>query len=70
MKNVYVIETTETCQVWKQYTVEAYTMDQAKEMILSGDLYGSGKEEDHYIINDMQVNEIQNIRHCGTREEI
>jgi len=70
MKNVYLIETTETCEVWKQYTVEAYTMEQAKDMILRGDLYDSGKELDHYIIGDLGVNEIQKIKHCGIREEV
>jgi len=70
MKNVYVVETTETCKVWKQYTVEAYTMDQAKEIILKGDLYDCAREEDHYIISDMEVNEFQKIKHCGTREEV
>jgi hypothetical protein len=69
MKNVYLIETKETCEVWKQYAVEAYTMEQAKDMVLRGDLYDSGEELDHYIISDLGVNEIQKIKHCGTKEE-
>lgn len=69
MKNIYVIETSETCRVWKQYTVEAYTMEQAEDMVLRGDLFDSGKEEDHYITDDLGVNEVISIKHCGIVEE-
>jgi len=69
MKNVYVIETSETCLVHKQYSVSAYTMEQAKDMILRGDLYDSGKELDHWIMDDLEVNEITNIKHSRVVEE-
>ena len=41
MKNVYLVETSETCLVHKQYSVEAYTMEQAKDMVLRGDIYST-----------------------------
>lgn len=69
MKNVYVIETLETCKVWKQYQVDAYTIEQAKDIVLRGDLYDQGKELDHYISQDLGVDEIQSVKHCGTRGE-
>ena len=65
MKNKYVIETIETCKVWKQYSVEAYTMEQATEMVKSGDLYESGNEIDHYIDHDIGVDKVMSIKHCG-----
>jgi hypothetical protein len=68
-KNVYIVETSETCLVHKQYAVEAYTMEQAKDMILNGDLGESGREQDHYITSDLDVNEILSIKHCGIVEE-
>lgn len=70
MKNKYIIETSETCLVHKQYVVEAYTMDQAKDIVLRGDLYDSGRELDHYITDDLGVNEVISIKHCGTVEEL
>jgi len=70
MKNIYVVETLETCQVWKQYEVKAYTIEQAKDIVLRGDLYDQGSELDHYIAQDIEVNQIQSVKHCGTVEEV
>ena len=69
MKNKYLIETSETCLVHKQYVVDAYTIEQAKEIIMRGDLYGSGQEIDHYITDDLGVNEVKSVKHCGVEEE-
>ena len=69
MKNVYLVETSETCLVHKQYLVEAYTMEQAKDMVLRGDIYDSGREIDHWITDDLDVNEVKSVKHCGTRSE-
>jgi len=69
MKNKYIIETSETCLVHKQYVVEAYTMEQAKDIVMRGDLYDSGRELDHYITDDLEVQEIKSIKHCGIVEE-
>ena len=70
MKNVYLIETKETCTVWKQYSVEAYMMDDAERILLAGELYEQGKELDHYIESDLGINEIKNIKHVGIRGEL
>jgi len=70
MKNVYLIEAYETCRVWKQYSVEAYTIEQAKEMILRGDIYDQVQQLDHDIDTDISVDEIRNIKHIGTRGEL
>ena len=69
MKNKYIIETSETCLVHKQYVVEAYTMEQAKEFVMNGDLYDHGRQIDHYITDDLAVQEIKSVRHCGVVEE-
>lgn len=69
MKNVYLVETSETCLVHKQYSVCAYTMEQAKDMVLRGDIYDSGREIDHWITDDLDVNEVKSVKHCGTRSE-
>jgi len=69
MKNVYLVETSETCLVHKQYSVCAYTMEQAKDMVLRGDLYDSGRELDHWIMDDLDVNEIRSIKHSRVVEE-
>ena len=69
MKNKYIIETSETCIVHKQYVVEAYTIDQATDIVMRGDLYDSGRETDHYITQDVGVNEILSVTHCGIVEE-
>jgi len=69
MKNVYLVETSETCLVHKQYSIEAYTMEQAKDIVLRGDIYDSGREIDHWITDDLDVNEVKNIKHCGVRSE-
>jgi len=65
MKNKYIIETSESCLVNKQYVVEAYTMEQAKDIVMRGDLYDSGHEVDHYITDDLGVNEVYSIKHIG-----
>jgi hypothetical protein len=70
MKNVYVIETIETCKVWKQYQVEAYTIEDAKNIILGNSHFELPKELDHYIDHDLGVDEFREIKHCGTTGEI
>lgn len=69
MKNVYVVETIETCKVWKQYEVEAYTMDDAKNIVLGNSYFEQPREIDHYIDHDLRVDEFRSIKHCGTTEE-
>jgi hypothetical protein len=70
MKNVYLIETLETCKVWKQYEVEAYTIDDAKRIVMGGEIFEQPVELDHYIDHDLGVDEIKVIKHCGTRGEL
>jgi hypothetical protein len=70
MKNVYLIETLETCKVWKQYEVEAYTMEDAKNIILGNSYFEQPMELDHYIDHDIKVDEFKSIKHCGTTEEV
>jgi len=69
MKNVYLVETSETCLVHKQYSVCAYTMEQAKDIVLRGDLYDEYEQIDHWITDDLGVNEITNIKHSRVVEE-
>lgn len=69
MKNVYVVETLETCRVWKQYEVEAYTMEDAKNIVLGNSYFEQPRELDHYIDHDVSVDEFREIKHCGTIEE-
>jgi hypothetical protein len=70
MKNIYVVETIETCKVWKQYEVEAYTMEDAKNIILGNSYFEQPLELDHYIDHDIKVDEFKSIKHCGTTEEV
>ena len=70
MKNLYVVETMETCKVWKQYSVEAYTMDDAKRIVMGGEYFEQPLELDHYIDQDLGIDEIQTIKHCGTVGEL
>jgi hypothetical protein len=70
MKNVYLIETLETCKVWKQYEVEAYTMEDAKKIVLGNSYFEQPLELDHYIDHDLGVDEIRSIKHCRTTEEV
>lgn len=70
MKNVYIVETLETCKVWKQYRVDAYTKEDAKNIILENSLYAHAEELDHYIDHDLGVEEFRVIQHVGTTEEV
>jgi hypothetical protein len=70
MKNLYVIETLETCKVWKQYKVEAYTMDDAKRIVMGGEIFEQPVELDHYIDQDLGVDEFLSIKHYRTVEEV
>jgi hypothetical protein len=70
MKNLYVVETLETCKVWKQYEVEAYTMEHAKNIVLGNEYFEQAHELDHYIDHDLGVEKFLDIKHCGTVEEI
>jgi hypothetical protein len=70
MKNVYIVETLETCKVWKQYQVEAYTIEDAKNIVLGNSYFDQPKELDHYIDHDLAVDEFGEIKHCGTTEEV
>ena len=36
---------------------------------MRGDLYDCGRELDHYITDDLDVNEIKSVKHCGIVEE-
>ena len=69
-KNRYIIETYETCRVWKQYSVDACTIEEAKEKIKSGE-YDDGVEElDHFIDNDMGIGYMfLKVRHIGVTGE-
>jgi len=69
MKNVYLVETSETCLVHKQYSVSAYTMEQAKDIVLRGDIYDAAEQIDHWITDDIGVNEVKSIKHCRVVEE-
>lgn len=69
MKNIYLIETMETCKVWKQYSVEAYTIEDAKNIVLGNNYFEQALEIDHYIDHDINVDEFTSIKHCGTRQE-
>jgi len=70
MKNLYVVETIETCKVWKQYSVEAYTMENAKNIVLGNSYFEQALELDHYIDHDLGVDEFKDIKHCGIVEEL
>jgi hypothetical protein len=70
MKNVYIVETLETCKVWKQYQVEAYTIEDAKNIILGNSYFEQPRELDHYIDHDLGVDKFGEIKHCGTTEEV
>jgi hypothetical protein len=70
MKNIYEIETLETCKVWKRYRVDAYTMEDAKNIVLGNSYFEQALELDHYIDHDLGVDEFREIKHCGTTEEV
>jgi hypothetical protein len=44
-------------------------MEQAKDIVMRGDIYDEYKEIDHWITDDVQVNEITNIKHSRVVEE-
>lgn len=69
MKNVYIVETIETCKVWKQYEVEAYTIEDAKRIVMGGDFHEQPRELDHYIDHDIEINDFVSVKHCGTTQE-
>ena len=69
MKNVYLIEARETCLVTKQYVVEAYTIEQARDVVL-GNQNGYLDEVDHWITDELGVNEILNVKHTRVVEEV
>jgi hypothetical protein len=70
MKNIYIVETLETCKVWKQYRVDAYTMEDAKNIVLGNSYFEQALELDHYIEHDLGVDEFREIKHDGTTEEV
>ena len=70
MKNVYLIETQENCTVRKQYSIEAYTMEDAKKILLAGEIDDQARELDHYIESDLGINEIKSIKHIGIRGKL
>ena len=70
MKNLYVVETLETCKVWKQYEVEAYTIDDAKRIVMGGEIFEQPVELDHYIDHDLGVDKFLAIKHSRVVEEL
>lgn len=70
MKNIYIVETLETCKVWKQYRVDAYTMEDAKNIVLGNSYFEKPIELDYYIDHHLSVDEFLEIKHDGTKEEL
>lgn len=68
-KNRYLIETMETCRVWKQYSVDAHTIEEAEALIKSGNYDDGVIEQDHFIDHDMGVDMVLNVKHIGTVQE-
>ena len=64
--NRYLVGFTKTVIVYETRIVDAYTIQDAKDMIYADDC--SGEFSDQYVIEDMAVQEIKDVKHLRMLE--
>jgi len=67
MKNIYLVSFEKTVRVVEERIVDAYTMEQASQMILENDCVGTFS--DQYVYEDVEVIGVTGVKHLGVREE-
>jgi hypothetical protein len=59
--NTYSVSFTKLCLVYETRIVDAYTIQDAKDMIWADDC--SGDFSDQYVIEDLSLQEIKDVKH-------
>jgi hypothetical protein len=67
MKNVYLVSFAKTVRVVEERVVNAYTIEQASQMILEDDT--NGTFSDQYVYEDVDVLGVTGVKHLGVKEE-
>lgn len=64
--NRYLVGFTKLCLVYEERVVDAYTIQDAKNIISADDQ--AGEHSDHYVIEDISLQEISNVKHLRMLE--
>ena len=59
--NRYLVGFTKTCLVYETRVVDAYTIQDAKDIIWADDC--AGEFSDQYVIEDLSFQEIRDVKH-------
>jgi hypothetical protein len=65
MINRYCVGFTKLCLVYEEKVVDAYTIEDAKRLILEND----GEHCDEWVVEDVSFQEIKNVKHLRVLEE-
>lgn len=65
MINRYCVGLTKLCLVYQEKIVDAYTIEEAKKMILEND----GQHSDEWVVEDVSFQEFKNVKHLRVLEE-
>jgi len=64
--NRYLVGFTKLCLVYETRVVDAYTIQDAKDIILADDC--AGEFSDQYVVEDLSVQEIKDVKHLRMLE--
>ena len=67
MINRYCVGFTKLCLVYEERVVDAYTIQDAKDMVLASDT--SGEHCDEWVVEDVSFQEIKDVKHLRVLEE-